>query len=79
VVSGLPNNAPRWPEVAAVVKDILRAYQKDARPWERMNEWIDRVGWPRFFELTGLPFTKYHLDNWRGGRSSLNQSAQLRF
>jgi sulfite reductase beta subunit len=79
VVSGLPNNAPRWPEVAAVVKDILRAYQQDARPWERMNEWIDRVGWPRFFELTGLPFTKYHLDNWRGGRSSLNQSAQLRF
>jgi sulfite reductase beta subunit len=79
VAAGLPNNAPRWPEVADTVKKILRAYQKDARAWERMNEWIDRIGWPRFFELTGLPFTKYHLETWRGGRSSLNASAQLHF
>jgi sulfite reductase beta subunit len=79
VAAGLPNNPPRWPEVAEVVKTILGAYKADARPWERMNEWIDRVGWPRFFELTGLPFTKYHIDDWRGGRSSLNASAQLRF
>jgi len=79
VAAGLENNAPRWPEVAHVVKSILRAYQKDARAWERVGEWIDRIGWPRFFELTGLPFTKYHVDNWRGGRASLNASAQLRF
>jgi len=79
VAAGLPNNAPRWPEVAEVVKQILAAYKADARPWERMGEWIERIGWPRFFELTGLPFTKYHLDNWRGGRANLNTSAQLHF
>jgi sulfite reductase beta subunit len=44
-----------------------------------MNDWIDRIGWPAFFEKTGLPFTKYHIDNWRGGRSSLNASAHIRF
>lgn len=79
VVADLPNNAPRWPEVAAAVKLILRAYQQDGKPWERMGEWIDRIGWPRFFELTGLPFTKFHIDNWRGSRASLNASSHVRF
>jgi sulfite reductase beta subunit len=79
VAAGIENNPPRWPEAAAIVKSILRAYQKDARAWERVGEWIDRVGWPRFFELTGLPFTKYHVDTWRGSRGSLNASSQVRF
>ncbi len=79
VAAGIPNNPPRWPEVADTVKKILRAYQKDARDWERMGEWVERIGWPRFFELTGLPFTRYHIDNWRGGRSTLNSSAHIRF
>ena len=79
VISGLPNNAPRWPEVAAVVKNILAVYKADAQPWERMTDWIDRVGWPRFFEKTGLPFTKYHIDDWRGARTSLNASTHIRF
>jgi sulfite reductase beta subunit len=69
VAAGIPNNPPRWPEVASVVKKILYAYKDDARDWERMN----------FFELTELPFTKFHIDNWRGSRKSLNASAHLRF
>ena len=79
VAAGLPNNAPRWPEVAAVVKKILATYKADARPWERMGEWIERIGWPRFFEMTDLPFTKYHVDTWRGGRANLNASSHLHF
>jgi sulfite reductase beta subunit len=79
VAAGLPNNAPRWPEVAAVVKKILRAYKETALDWERMGDWVERIGWPRFFELTELPFTKYHIDNWRGGRVNLNASAHIRF
>jgi sulfite reductase beta subunit len=79
VAAGIENNAPRWPEASATVRKILMAYKADARPWERMGEWIERVGWPRFFELTGLPFTKHHIDNWRGSRGNLNASAQLRF
>jgi len=79
VAAGLPNNPPRWPEVVAVVEKILQTYKEGARDWERMNEWIDRIGWPRFFEVTGLPFTRYHIESWRGGRMSLNASAHIRF
>jgi len=79
VASGLPNNPPRWPEVAEVVRTILRTYKADGRPWERVSDWVDRIGWPAFFKKTGLPFTKYHIDNWRGSRYTLNASAHIRF
>jgi sulfite reductase beta subunit len=79
VSSGLPNNSPRWPEVAAAVKNILHVYKDDARPWERIADWIERIGWPRFFEKTGLPFTKYLIDDWRGARTNLNASTHIRF
>jgi len=79
IAAGLPNNPPRWPEVAVVVKKILLAYKEDGRDWERMSEWIDRIGWPRFFEVTGLPFTRYHIDNWKGSRATLNASTHIRF
>jgi dissimilatory sulfite reductase beta subunit len=44
-----------------------------------MADWIDRIGWPRFFEKTGLPFTKYLIDDWRGSRNTLNASTHIRF
>ena len=77
VVANLPNNPPRWPEVAEVVKTILYAYKEHGRDWERLGEWIERIGWPRFFELTGLAFTKHHLDDWHGARTSLNAAAHV--
>jgi sulfite reductase beta subunit len=79
VAAGIPNNPPRWPEAAEIVKKILYAYKEDGRPWERMNEWIERIGWPRFFELTEMAFTRHHIDDWRGARRSLNASVHLHF
>jgi sulfite reductase beta subunit len=79
VAAGIPNNPPRWPEVSEVVLKILKVYKEDAKDWERMGEWAERIGWPTFFEKTGLPFTKYHIDTWRGSRASLNNSAHIRF
>jgi sulfite reductase beta subunit len=79
VASGLPNNPPRWPEVSAMVKKILYTYKEDARSWERVADWIERIGWPAFFEKCDLPFTKYLIDDWRGSRSSLNASTHIRF
>ena len=79
VAAGVPNNPPRWPEAAEIVKKILYAYKEDGRPWERMGEWIDRIGWPRFFEMTDLAFTRHHIDDWRGARRSLNASAHIHF
>jgi dissimilatory sulfite reductase beta subunit len=59
----IDNDPPRWEEVVDAVKKIVEVWSADARKFERMGEWIDRIGWSRFFELTGFEFTKYHIDD----------------
>ncbi len=63
VVPFIPNNPPRWPEVVEVVRKIFDAYIKDAMKHERVGEWIERIGWEKFFKVTGLPFTPQHIDD----------------
>ncbi len=75
----LPNNPPRWPEVVDAVVNIVDVYARNARKFERMGEWIDRIGWPRFFELTGIEFTRYHIDDFKHAGTTYARSAQLRF
>jgi len=75
---GLPNNPPRWPEVSAAVRTILEAYKKGAKDWERVGEWIERIGWHRFFEETGFPFTKYHIEDGPNAMWTYNRSTQVR-
>lgn len=76
---GLPNNPPRWPEVSDAVRNILDAYKSGAKPYERIGEWIDRIGWKNFFAETGFEFTKYHIDNYRFARTTFNTSSHVRF
>jgi len=59
----LPNNPPRWPEVTDAVRNIVETWASHAHKHERMGEWIDRVGWEKFFELTGIPFTVQLIDD----------------
>ena len=59
--------------------NILNTYKDNARDWERLGEWIERIGWPRFFEMTGLAFTKHHLDTWIGSRNTMNMSTHIHF
>jgi sulfite reductase beta subunit len=75
----LPNNTPRWPEVTDAVRNIVEVYAKNANKYERLGEWAERIGWPRFFELTGIEFTKYHLDDYRLAQKSFHSSAQIMF
>ena len=79
VAHNLPNNPPRWPEINAVVKTILEAYREDGRPWERLGEWTSRIGWKRFFDMTGLNFDEDMIDDYRHARTTFNQSAHVRF
>ncbi len=44
-----------------------------------MGEWIERIGWPRFFELTGIEFTRYHIDDFKHAGLTYARSAHLRF
>ena len=74
----LPNNPPRWTEVTDAVKNILEVWIDGARKFERMGEFIERIGWPKFFELTGIEFEKEHIDDFRYAGLSYKRSAQIR-
>jgi sulfite reductase beta subunit len=74
----IPNDPPRWPGVVDAVVNIVDVYAKNAKKYERMGEWIDRIGWPRFFQLTGIEFTKYHIDDFRFAGTTFARSAQVR-
>lgn len=74
----IPNNPPRWPEVVKAVVNIVDVYASHARKFERMGEWIDRIGWPRFFELTGIEFTRYHIDDFKHAGLTFARSAHIR-
>ncbi|MBI2875679.1 MAG: dissimilatory-type sulfite reductase subunit beta [Candidatus Tectomicrobia bacterium] len=75
----LPNNPPRWPEVTSAVRQIVEVYARHAQRYERVGEWIERIGWPRFFELTGIPFTRYHIDDFRHAGLTYKTSTQMKF
>lgn len=75
----IPNNPPRWPEVVEEVVNIVNVYARNARKYERVGEWIDRIGWPRFFELTGIPFTRYHVDDFKYAGWTYARSTHLKF
>ena len=74
----LPNNPPRWPEVVQAVRKIVEVWAAKAHRFERMGEFIERIGWPRFFELTGIEFTKQHIDDFQHAGLTYKRSAQLR-
>jgi sulfite reductase beta subunit len=74
----LPNNPPRWPEVTEAVRKIVEVWADGARKYERMGEFIARIGWPRFFKLTGIEFTKEHIDDFKHAGLTYKRSAQLR-
>jgi len=65
VVAYLPNNTPRWPETTACIKKIVDVYAKEARKYERLGEWAERIGWERFFEKCELEFTHHLIDDFR--------------
>jgi len=73
----LPNTPPRWPEVTEAVRKIVEVWAAGARPYERVGEWIDRIGWPRFFQLTGFEFSKEHIDDFKHAGLSFKRTAQI--
>ncbi|MBU0483294.1 MAG: dissimilatory-type sulfite reductase subunit beta [Proteobacteria bacterium] len=79
VIPFLPNKPPRWPEVVDAVKNILEVYSKDARKYERVGEWCDRIGWEKFFEKTGIPFTIKSIDDYRLAYDTWRTTTQFKF
>ncbi len=79
VIPFIPNNPPRWPEVVAAVKNILEVYAKDAKKYERVGEWAERIGWEMFFEKCKIPFTIKSIDDYRLAYDTWRTSTQFKF
>jgi dissimilatory sulfite reductase beta subunit len=79
VVAGVPNTHPRYPEAVTVVKQIIEAYAKDAKKYERIGDWAERVGWEKFFDKCGIPFTQHLIDDYRLAYDTYRTSTQFKF
>lgn len=80
VVAFIPNEAPRWPTTAATIKKMVEVYAADARKYERLGEWADRIGWERFFEKCELEFTHHLIDDFRDpAYNTWRQTSQFKF
>ncbi len=75
----LPNEPPRWPSTVKAIKNIVEVYAKDAKKYERIGEWIDRIGWERFFEKTGIEFKHQHIDDYRLAMTTWRTTTQFKF
>ena len=80
VVAFIPNEAPRWPTTAATIKQIVEAYAQNARKYERLGDWAERIGWERFFEICELDFTHHLIDDFRDpAYYTWRQTTQFKF
>ncbi|OAT80833.1 dissimilatory-type sulfite reductase subunit beta [Desulfotomaculum copahuensis] len=79
VVPWLPNNFPRFPEVVEHVKKIIEAYAANANKYERIGDWAERIGWEKFFEKCGLPFTEHLIDDYRLAYDTFRTSTQFKY
>jgi sulfite reductase beta subunit len=79
VVAGVPNTHPRYPEAVGVVKQIVEAYAKDAKKYERIGDWAERIGWEKFFDKCGIPFTQHLIDDYRLAYDTYRTSTQFKF
>ena len=80
VVAFLPNEAPRWPSTTGAIKKIIEAYSADAKKYERVGEWAERIGWERFFEKCELEFTHHLIDDFRDpAYYTWRQTSQFKF
>ena len=75
----LPNNPPRWPEVVDAVRKLVELWAANARKYERMGEWIERIGWPKFFRMADIPFEKEHIDDFKHAGLTFKTSTHLTY
>jgi sulfite reductase beta subunit len=75
----LPNNPPRWPEVTSAVKNLVELWANNARKYERMGEWIERIGWPKFFRMAGIEFQKEHIDDFKFAGTTFKRSTHITY
>jgi len=75
----IPNEPPRWPTTVKTIKRIVDLYAKDAKRYERIAEWIERIGWERFFEKAELEFRHEHIDDYRLAMTTWRTTTQFKW
>lgn len=79
VIPYISNEPPRWPKVVAAVKHIVNVYAENARKHERVGEWVDRIGWEKFFKLTDIEFTFQCIDDFTFMRDTMRTAATFKW
>ena len=79
VIPYIPNEPPRWPSVVKAVRKILETYAHDARKYERLGEWAERIGWEKFFEKCEIPFTDKSIDDYRLAYDTYHTSTHFKW
>ena len=75
----IENEPPRWPGVVDAIVNIIDVWRKDAHNYERIGEWIERIGWPNFFRMTGIEFQKEHIDDFKNAGLTYKRSTHLTY
>ncbi len=79
VIPYIPNEPPRWPSVTKTIKKIIEVYASDARKYERIGEWAERIGWERFYEKCDIPFTDKSIDDYRLAYDTYHTTTQFKW
>jgi len=79
VIPYIPNEPPRWPTSLEWIKKILEVYSQHAKKYERVGDWIERIGWEKFFEITDIPFTWHLIDDYRLAYDTYRTSIHFKF
>ena len=58
---------------------MVEVYAADARKFERVGEWAERIGWERFFEKTGIEFGHHHIDDYRFAATTWRNTPTFKF
>ena len=75
----IENEPPRWPGVVDAIVNIVDVWKNNAKKYERIGEWIERIGWPKFFKLTGIEFRKEHIDDFKYAGLTYQRSTHLTY
>ena len=75
----IPNEPPRWPTTVKTIKRIVELYASDANRYERVGEWIERIGWEKFFERAELEFRHEHIDDYRLAMTTWRTTTQFKW
>ena len=65
VVAFIPNEPPRWKTLTDNIRTIVNAWSANAKKYERIGDWAERIGWEKFYEATGLEFSHHCIDDFR--------------